>query len=46
MTDTCVNFYGSALDLNKDDGEEDLDIIIVEVIFQIAIALSTKFIFY
>lgn len=31
MTDTCVNFYGSALDLNKDDGEEDLDILIVEV---------------
>ena len=31
VTDTCVNFYGSALDLNKDDGEEDLDIIIVEV---------------
>ena len=31
MADTRVNYYGSSLDSNKDDEEEDLYIIIVEV---------------
>lgn len=48
MADTRVNYYGSSLDSNKDDEEEDL---IIHnncrgEIFRIAIASGTEFIFY